>query len=446
MTDTAVYATADSPDFADLCAVFGLRTPPVPQRAARARSVEEVQDAVRYAAAEGLRVAPFATGHASGRFGRLDDALLLRTAIEAPVVVDPDARTARIPAGARWGDVSAVASPYRLMGLHGSSPTVGAIGYLINGGLSFAGRRHGVAASSVLRFEVVGADGAVRWVDAAHEPEVFWALRGGGAGLGVVTAAEVRLFPAAAAYTGIRFWSAAHAGPILRRWRDWAAGAPTEATTTARIMNLPPLPFVPPQLTGGPVIAVDGAVLAETEDDARTAQAIGEDLLSRFEEFGEPLLDTWHSGPAADIAHTHMDPADPSPAWTDHDLLRELPDAAIDALVDLGHRETPLLSTELRQLGGAFAHPAEAGGVFDRVEEPFLLQALAITPAPGVLEAAVAHHAALRAELGDVITGRCAPTFLDSNDGRAGGDEHARRRLEEIRRAVDPEGRFAVLD
>jgi hypothetical protein len=141
-----------------------------------------------------------------------------------------------------------------------------------------------------------------------------------------------------------------------------------------------------------------------------------------------------------------MDPEDPSPAWTGHDLLSGLQDAAIDALVDLGHRETPLLSTELRQLGGAFARPAEAGGVFDRVTEPFLLQALAITPAPGVLEAATAHHEALRAELRELITGRCAPTFLDANDGRTSGDESARQRLEEVRRAADPDGRFAVLD
>jgi FAD/FMN-containing dehydrogenase len=446
VTDAAVYATADSPDYAQLCAAFGLRTPPLPARVTRARSVEEVQDAVRYAAAEGLRVAAFATGHASGRLGRLDDALLIRTAIDAPVAVDPEARTALVPAGARWGDVGREASPFGLMGLHGSSPTVGAIGYLINGGLSFAGRRHGVAANSVLRFQLVGADGAARWVDRDHEPDLFWALRGGGAGVGIVTAAEVRLFPAAAAYTGIRFWSAAHAGPILRRWGDWAADAPTAATTTARIMNLPPLPFVPPQLTGGPVIALDGAVVAETAEDTPTAQAIGDDLLRRFEEFGEPLLDTWHLGPAADMAHTHMDPEDPSPAWTGHDLLSGLPDAAIDALVDLGHRETPLLSTELRQLGGAFAQPAEAGGVFDRVTEPFLLQALAITPAPGVLEAATAHHEALRAELRELITGRCAPTFLDANDGRTSGDESARQRLEEVRRAADPDGRFAVLD
>lgn len=446
MTDAALYAAADSPAYADLCAVFGLRTPPLPLRVMRARSVEEVQDAVRYAVAAGLRVAAFATGHASGRLGRLSDALLVRTAIDAPVVVDAEARTARIPAGARWRDVSVVASPHRLMALHGSSPTVGAVGYLINGGLGFAGRLHGVAANSVLRFEVVGADGAARWVDAEQEPDVFWALRGGGAGIGIVTAAEVRLFPAAAAFTGIRFWSATHAGPILRRWRDWAADAPGAITTTARIMNLPPLPFVPPQLTGGPVLAIDGAVLAETEEEAPEARTIGEDLLGRFDEFGEPLLDTWHLGPAADIAHTHMDPEDPSPAWTGHDLLSGLPDEAVDALVELGHRETPLLSTELRQLGGAFADPPEAGGVFDRVQEPFLLQALAMTPAPGALEAAVTHHEALRAQLRGLITGRCAPTFLDANDGRTSGDEHARRRLEEVRRTLDPEGRFAVLD
>jgi FAD/FMN-containing dehydrogenase len=444
VTDTAVYATADSPDYADLTAVYALRTPAAPLRVTRARSVAEVQDAIRYAAMEGLRVAAFATGHASGRLGRLSNALLIRTAIDEPVAVDPDARTARIPAGARWGDVIAATAPHGLMALHGSSPTVGAIGYLINGGLGFAGRRYGVAANSVLRLQLVDADGLTRWVDGNHEPELFWALRGGGAGIGIVTAAEVRLFPAAAAYTGIRFWPAAHAAAILRAWRDWSGTAPTAITTTIRIMNLPPMPFIPPQLTNGPVVCIDGAVVADREDEAPGAKAIGDELLDRFAGFGDPLLDTWHLGPAADIAATHMDPADPAPAWTGHDLLSGLPDSAIDALVDLGNRRTPLLSTELRQLGGAFAKPEQDGGVFDRLEEPFLLQALAIAPVPEVYAAAVEHHEALRAELGTLITGRCAPTFLDSNDGRPCADPEQLQRLAAIRRSADPDGRFLV--
>src|SRR5437764_9277496 len=102
-----------------------------------------------------------------------------------------------------------------------------------------------------------------------------------------------------------------------------------------------------------------------------------------------------------------MSPPEPSPAWTAHDLLDSLPDSALAAIAEAGLAESPLLATELRQLGGAFADPPSPGGIVDRVGEPFLLQGLAIAPAPEVVRAAEEHYAVLRGALAERITTRC---------------------------------------
>src|SRR6201995_705984 len=136
-----------------------------------ARSVEDVQAAVAYARDHGLTVATQSTGHLSQTLPSLERTLLLKLALhDGPVEVAPCARVARIKAGARWDDVVRAVAPHGLAAMHGSSPSVGVIGYLLGGGLSFYGRRHGLAVNHVRAFEVVTPDGVLRRVDADHEP------------------------------------------------------------------------------------------------------------------------------------------------------------------------------------------------------------------------------------------------------------------------------------
>lgn len=437
---TAPALSPGSIGFDDATASVSLLRTPRPRRVVVARDVRSVQEAVRTAVDAELRVAAFTTGHGAGRLGTLDDALLIRVVLDGPVVIDAVRGTARVPAGALWRDVVVEAARHGLLAPHGSSGTVGAVGYLVNGGLGFTARAIGVASNSVLAVEYVGADGEPHRTDADEQPERFWALRGGGGGIGVVTAVEVRLRPGASVLTGARVYGPEHAGDLLRVWRDWCADAPRSITTTARILNLPPLPPVPPVLTGGPVVAIDGIALADEHGrEAATA------LLDRLDALADPLLDTWHVGGAADALTTHMDPEDPAPAWTTHDLLGELSDEAIDLVVAAGTGPTPLLVHELRQLGGAVAEPDEPGGFFDRVPEPFLFNGVAIAPEPAALRAAQAHAAALRERLAAVIAERCVPTFLESaDDGRLAASADAMARLRRARVDADPFGRFAV--
>ena len=137
------------------------------------------------------------------------------------VEIDAEARRARVAAGALWLEVTEPASEHGLAPLAGSSPDVGVVGYALGGGVSWLARKHGLAANSVLAIEIVTADGRLRRVDADHDPDLFWALRGGGGSFGVVTAMEIALYPVPELYAGAMWWPWERAAEVMHAWREW---------------------------------------------------------------------------------------------------------------------------------------------------------------------------------------------------------------------------------
>jgi FAD/FMN-containing dehydrogenase len=339
-----------------------------------ARSVEDVQAAVAYARDRGLTVAAQATGHLAQALPSLEDTLLLKTALhDGEVEVDPVVRTARIKAGARWGDVVEAVAPHGLAVMHGSSPTVGVIGYLLGGGLSFYGRRHGLAANHVRGFQVVTPDGVVRRVDAEHNRELFYALRGGGGGYAIVTEVELGLLPYAEVTGGALFFGIESAGAVLRAWRNWAPYASDEITTTFRVLCLPPLPEVPEPLRGVPTVCVNGVALDPAE---------AERLEGRLRMVAAPIMGGFGPMPSAAVARLHGDPEDPAPFIGDGMLLAKLDDWAIEAFLRVATEGSPLVVAELRQLGGALASPPPGAGARGHLEGGFLLFGVGVPGAP----------------------------------------------------------------
>ena len=146
---------------------------------------------VAFAREHGLQVAPQRTGHNAEPLGALDDVILVKTD-RAPGRRDRRRAAGRARrAGSKWGDVVPRASELGLAALHGSTPDVSVAGYSLGGGVGWYARKHGLSTNSVIAIELVTADGALRRVDHENEPELFWALRGGGGNFGVVTALEV---------------------------------------------------------------------------------------------------------------------------------------------------------------------------------------------------------------------------------------------------------------
>ncbi|WP_280503504.1 FAD-binding oxidoreductase [Nocardia farcinica] len=395
---------------------------------------------VRAARAARLRVAPQSTGHGAGPLADipLDDVVLLKLSELTGVTVDPRARTARVLGGTKWQQVLAAAAPHGLTALHGSAPDVGVAGYVLSGGLSFYGRAHGLAVNSVRAFEVVLYDGTVARATATENQELFWALRGGGGNFGVVVAIELDLLPYADVYAGMLLWDRARAAEVVPAWVEWTRTAPESATTSLRVMSFPPLPELPPFLSGRDIVVIDGAIL---ESDA-----LAGDVLAPLRALA-PEVDTFGRIPSQALVQVHMDPPEPTPMVAEHSVLGALDDEAVAAfLAQVGDgTSTGLMFAELRHLGGAFARPAADGGALSAVPGEFALMCVAVAPTPQAAVAGKAAGFAVSRALAPWSLPGLIPTFTEDrvDSGRLyDGEDWAR--LNRVRDAVAPGAVFVA--
>jgi hypothetical protein len=444
-TSTLSVHMPGTSDYREATAVYNLFAPVQPDEAVIADSVGSVAAAITRARSRGLDVEVISTGHASSMADQMSGALLVRTVPSGPVEVDPQAHRARIPAGTRWGAVAEASAQYGLGAMHGSSPDVGAVGYLLRGGLSFYGRRFGLAVNSLRAVELVAADGQLHRVDTDHDPSLFWAVRGGGGGFGVVTAVEIELFDAAGVWTGADWWPVSEAGPLLDAWAGWTRTAPREVTTSFRIMRLPPLPGVPEPLTHGPVVCLDGVALATTSAEVPDVSVKVDELLGRMRAVAKPLLATWRAATTLDVPQTHMDPPDPLPAVGDHMVLGDLDEDGQQAFLSTADAasQSPLIFSELRQLGGALADAVADGGAVNHLKGAYCYYALAVPADEGQAVAMRRYLARARAALAPWDTGSVVPNFVEDRDnpGRWMDEERAAF-VDLVRRGIDPDGLF----
>jgi FAD binding domain/Domain of unknown function (DUF4265) len=392
----------------------------------------DVQAVVRYAGEQGLCVAPQATGHNAAPLGDLSDAILLKTARLDTVDVDPEGPSIRVGAGALWGDVATALAPHGLAALAGSSPDVGVAGYALGGGYSWLGRRHGLAASSVRAVELVTGDGTFHRVDADIEPELFWAVRGGSANVGVVTALELDVLPIPDVYAGALLFPLTRASEILAAYEEWTRDVDEAATTCIRLLRMPPWPDIPEPLRGNAFVMVDGAIDGPDDAAIRTLAAV--------RGLG-PVLDSFARMPTSQLSAIHMDPPQPVPAVGDGLSLGELTQDGIDVLVRHAGPEadTALLTVDLRHLGGALGRPDPRGGAVDHLPGRFLVYAVGIAPTP---ETAAAVQANVDALVDDLQAWAAPVDYLNFRErsvepGRLYGAPHLDR-LRDVCDAVDP--------
>ena len=339
-------------------------------------STEDVAAAILFAREFGQQVAAQGTGHNAGPLGSLEDTILLKTERMRRVTIDPVARTARVEAGALWLEVVEAAAQYGLAALAGSSPDVGVVGYTLGGGVSFLGRKHGLAANAVRAIELVTADGSLVRADRDNEPDLFWALRGGGGSFGIVTALELELFPLKQAYAGILWYPIERGGEVLHAWRELTqAEAPEELTTVGRFLQLPPIPEIPEAVRGKSFVVVEAYHVGDP------AQA--DELLEPLRALG-PVNDTVQTVPMPALSHIHMDPEQPVPGFGDGLMLGELPAAAVDAFVGAAGATAafPLLSVELRHLEGELGRARPGNGALAALEARYAMYAVGATPIP----------------------------------------------------------------
>ena len=357
-------ATSDDSDWDEARQAWNLAADQRPAAVALVESADDVVKTINFARENGLKVAGQGTGHGAVSLELGEDAILIKT--ERMRGVEVGDGTARIEAGVLAEEIGGAAHEKGHSFLPGTSPNVGVTGYTLGGGLSWFGRRYGFACNSVTAIELVTADGEARTADSGSDPDLFWALRGGGGGYAIVTALHVNLVPVTEAYAGALLFPPEMTADGLRRYRDWTAETGEETGSMIRMLNLPPIPDIPEEIRGKKWLAITACVIG-TQDE-------GEKAIAALRGIGDPVMDSFAQVPTPALSRIAMDPEPPVPGLGHHATLKELPDEALDALVQVAGPETdsPLLLAEIRHVGGALARAPEHAGALDKLDAEYV--------------------------------------------------------------------------
>jgi hypothetical protein len=384
---------------------FDLSSIPTPEVAVSVVDEDDVQTAVRFAAERGMPVAVRATGH--GPVHGVDRGLLIDTRALSAITIDPVRRTATVGAGVTWTEVLATCAPLGLIPLCGSSPGVGVAAYTMGGGLGPLGRRYGWAADRVHRVRMVTADGIIRTVTADTDPDLFWAVRGGGGNFGVVTELEFELFPGDSLYGGGLYLPGEAAPELLAAFGRTTAAAPDELSLSVAFLTFPDIDPIPASLRGRFVCQLRVAYLGSPRD--------AEALIAPLRAVATPLLDTVRPLPIAEVGTIHNDPTQPQPVSCGGAILPGWDDAAIGLLLDGIGATTPHM-LELRHLGGALARPSAVADAVGHRNAGFNIFTSAY-PGPGFANAAAVQSELYRGLL-PWTGGRSIYNFTARPDGR----------------------------
>lgn len=422
---TPEYDDATSPDNSSF--------PQQPDCVVRPQSALDVATTVAMAREAGLRVAVQATGHGAGEpmGGRL---VLVDTSSLQSVTIDAQARVARVGAGAQWAQVQGEAEKHGLLGLSGTSPTVGVVGYTVNGGVGWLVRPHGLASAALRAVEYVDGRGDVRRTDAADaDPDALWAFRGG-APVGIATELELDLVAVANLWAGYLLWPAQHLPALAAVWVEQLAGAAAGLTSTLALLHVPPQGPFPKDLLGTVV-----AHLSYASADGEAGLAAMRAAMSAV---AAPAADTTGPADATALASVHLDPPTAVPARGSGLWLAPVDAGQIAAIFQAARigDDDGLNMIELRHVAPPDPSGPAVDGALTVVPAPFLLHAVGGSPDEAGRRAVDARLARLEAAAADSAIGRSAPGFCEGQPetGEAYPPDVLERLLSAVRRQ-DPD-------
>ena len=321
-----------------------------PALIARCHTEADVQAAVRFAAAHRMLVSVRSGGHHIAGNGVADGGLMIDLSAMRSVSVDAKRRTARVGPGALLADVDRESQAHGLATPLGINSTTGISGLTLGGGFGWLSRRYGMTIDNLLAATVVTADGTVHRASSDDEPDLFWALRGGGGNFGVVTSFEFALHPVGPeVFAGLVVYPFEQARQVLRAWRDFSVTAPDELSVWTVLRKAPPLPFLPASAHGTDVVILPLVYSGDVEAGRRSAE--------RVQEFGTPIGTALGPTPYAGF-QTAFDPL-LTPGgrnyWKSNNFNR-LSDEALERMMEFALRSPgPECEIFIAQLGGAMA-------------------------------------------------------------------------------------------
>ncbi|MDQ4084420.1 MAG: FAD-binding oxidoreductase [Actinomycetota bacterium] len=428
-----------TPGYDEARTVFNAMIDRRPAVIAQCRTVRDVSEAVRFGRERGLQIAVRGGGHSVAGNGLSDGGLVVDLRRMCAVEVDHQARTARVEGGATWGHLDRACQPHGLATTGGRVSTTGVGGLTLGGGSGWLERGFGLACDNLLSVDLVTADGRTLTASEDQNPDLFWALHGGGGNFGVATALTFRLHPLPRCTLGLLLWPA-EAGPdVVRRYRDLVAGGASEALGGAMLyLTGPPEEFVPPHLQGRLAVAC-AAVFAGGEGAAREAIRPMLDL--------QPDAEMVAEMPYADIQCALDDPPGYRNYWS-AEHLRELPDAAVDAFCARARDMiVPSPSQDvLVPWGGAVARDADSWPLPHR-RAPWVVHPFGLWEEPADDQRGRSWARAVCADMAPYATGQVYLNFIgDEGVSRvvAGYGAENYERLATVKAQYDPHNVFRL--
>lgn len=428
------------PDYEQTRALWNATADRRPAVIARCTGVADVISAVNFARKHNLVVAVRGGGHNVAGLASLDDGIMIDLSLMRAVHVDPQARAARVQGGAVWADVDHETQAFGLATPGGIVSTTGVAGLTLGGGFGWLARKYGLAADNLRAAELVTAEGELVKASEEANADLFWAIRGGGGNFGVVTSFEFQLHEVGPEVLfGPTVYRLADAPEVLRRYRNFARGAPNECSVYADLLTAPPLPFLPEDAHGTKVLFVAQFYAGEVEK--------GEEILRPLREFGEPIADAVAPTPYAAVQST-FDPLQPKGAryyWKSHNLTA-ISDEIIDTVVACA-RELPTSRSDIlfHQLGGAINDRTPAASAYPHRDIEFVVTLGGLWEEPAQDEQCIAWAREWHAALAKHVTGGVYVNFLGHDEGEdrlRGAYGVNSERLQKIKTRYDPDNFF----
>lgn len=332
------------------------------------QGVADVVKAIEYARQQNLQVSVRGGGHNVAGAAISEGGLVIDLSRMRGVRVDPQKGTVRAEGGARLGDIDRHTQLFGMATPMGVVSATGIAGLSLNGGMGLMTRKHGLTSDNLVSADVVTADGSILQVDAQNHPEVYWALRGGGCGFGVVTSFEFKLHPVGPdVYLGMVMYPAAEAQRILTFFREYMSTAPDELSAIAIYWSAPHEEPIPEEHRGAPVLVIAACYIGPPGE--------GERVVRPLQGISTPIADLSGVLPFLN-AQQLFDPEYPNGRryyWKSI-YLNALNDDVIRVIMDYSiKRPSPITSVDMWALGGQFARVAPEATAFFRRDAPYLL-------------------------------------------------------------------------
>ena len=336
----------------------------------------DVIAAVHHGRESNLLTAVRGGGHNGGGLGTCDGGLVIDLSRMKGIRVDPAARTVRVQGGCTGGDMDHATHAFGMATPGGTVSTTGVAGLTLGGGIGHLTRPYGLAIDNLLAVDMVLADGRFVTASATENPDLFWAVRGGGGNFGVVTSFLFRLHPVATVSAGPTFWPIDQTPTVMKAYGEFIRQAPEDVSGFFAFLTVPPVPLFPPELHGKKVCAVVWCSTAAPEKADKTTKAM--------RSVGKPLLD--HVGPMPFPAlQSLFDPLlPPGLQWYWRaDFVKELGDAAIAKHLEHASKVPPGLSqVHIYPIDGAAHRVGKSDTAFSYRDANFALVIVGIDPDP----------------------------------------------------------------